>query len=68
MEQNAGTMNSPSFSKYLSEIGPIPLLTREREVELGRAVQLGLRSGASAAERQASEEAQGELIQIVRFW
>jgi RNA polymerase primary sigma factor len=63
MEQNAGTMNSPSFSKYLSEIGPIPLLTREREVELGQAVQLGLRSGASAAERQASEEAQSELIQ-----
>ena len=56
-------MNSPSFSKYLSEIGPIPPLTREREVELGQAVQLGLRSGASAAERQASEEAQSELIQ-----
>jgi len=62
MEQNPGTMNSPSFSKYLSEIGTIPLLTREREVELGRVVQLGLRSDASAAERQASEEAQSELI------
>lgn len=61
--QNVGTMNSPSFSKYLSEIGTIPLLTREREVELGRAVQLGLRSDASATEKQASEEAQSELIQ-----
>jgi RNA polymerase primary sigma factor len=61
--QNVGTMNSPSFSKYLSEIGTIPLLTREREVELGRAVQLGLRSDASATEKQVSEEAQSELIQ-----
>jgi RNA polymerase sigma factor (sigma-70 family) len=63
VEQNAGTMNSPSFCKYLSEIGTIPLLTHEREVELGRAVQVGLRSDASEAGRQASEEAQHELIQ-----
>jgi RNA polymerase primary sigma factor len=63
LEQNAGTMNSPLFCKYLSEIGTIPLLTREREVELGQAVQVGLRSDASEAGRQASEEAQHELIQ-----
>jgi RNA polymerase sigma factor (sigma-70 family) len=62
LEQNAGTMDSQSFSKYLSEIGTIPLLRRAREIELGRAVQAGLRIDASTAERQASDEAQSELI------
>lgn len=55
-------MSSKSFSKFLSEIGEIPLLTREKEAELGRLVQTGLRSEATVMERKASEEAQCELI------
>ena len=55
-------MSSPFFSKYLSEIGNIPLLTPEREAELGRIAQIGLRSGATGAQNRASEEARNELI------
>lgn len=56
-------MNSLSFSKYLSEIGAIPLLTRQREAELGCIVQTGLRCQATDAEKSAAEEAQRELVQ-----
>jgi len=55
-------MSSPFFSKYLTEIGKIPLLTPEREAELGRIVQIGLRTKATKPQRRASEDAQGELI------
>ena len=55
-------MSSPFFSKYLSEIGSIPLLAPEREAELGRIVQIGLRTEATEPQKRASEEAQGELI------
>lgn len=56
-------MNSQYFSKYLSEIGAIPLLTREREAELGSTVQTGLQCGATDAERSAGEDAQRELVE-----
>jgi RNA polymerase primary sigma factor len=55
-------MSSPFFSKHLSEIGNIPLLAPEREVDLGRIVQIGLRTEATEPQKRASEEAQGELI------
>jgi len=55
-------MSSKSFSKYLSEIGEIPLLTREREAELRHLVQTGGRSDATLREQEASEEAQCELV------
>lgn len=55
-------MNSSSFSHYLNEIGTFPKLTRKREYELGKAVQIGFRSAACKADREASETAQQELI------
>ena len=56
-------MSSPLFSKYLSEIGGIPLLTSEREAELGRMVQTGLRLEATEKEKRACDDAQHELVQ-----
>lgn len=58
----APIMSSPLFSKYLTEIGSIPLLTPEREAELGRIVQFGVRTDATETQKIASEEAQQELI------
>lgn len=56
-------MSSPFFSKYLSEIGAIPLLNREAESRLGEIVQMGLCDEATPIQREASEKAQCELIQ-----
>ena len=56
-------MSSPLFSKYLSKTGDIPLLTREREAELGRIVQTGLRPEATENQKRACEDAQHELVQ-----
>jgi RNA polymerase sigma factor (sigma-70 family) len=55
-------MNSLFFSRYLNEIGKIELLSPEREAELGRLVQLGLKNQATGLERSAGEEALSALI------
>lgn len=55
-------MSSPFFSKYLSDIGNISLLTPNREAGLGRAVQLGLCAGSTPTEKEAAEEAKQELV------
>lgn len=59
-------MSSPFFSNYLSQIANTPLLTRERETELGRIVQIGLQPDAAEEQRRASQEAQLELVRICR--
>lgn len=54
-------MSSKYFSNYLVEIGDVPLLPPEREIELSQIIQLGLASNASKAEIRASESGRAEL-------
>jgi RNA polymerase sigma factor (sigma-70 family) len=56
-------MSLSLFSKYISEIGGVPLLTPEREAQLGRIIQAGIRPEATEHQKRAGEEAQYELIQ-----
>ena len=54
-------MSSEYFTDYLDEIGKLPLLAREREIELGQIIQRGLAPSASRAEMEPSQEARTEL-------
>ena len=56
-------MSSEYFTDYLDEIGKLPLLTREREIELSQIVQRVLAPSASGAEMEASQRARKELAQ-----
>jgi len=54
-------MSSKYFSNYLEEIGDVPLLPPEREIELSRIIQRGLAPNAGTAEIRASENGRTEL-------
>jgi RNA polymerase primary sigma factor len=54
-------MSSKYFSNYLVEIGDVPLLPPEREIELSQIIQRGLAPNASTAEFRASENGRTEL-------
>ena len=54
-------MSSKYFSNYLVEIGDVPLLPLEREIELSQIIQRGLVPNASTAEIRASENGRTEL-------
>ena len=54
-------MSSKYFSNYLVEIGDMPLLPPEREIELSQIIQRGLVPNASTAEIRASENGRTEL-------
>jgi RNA polymerase sigma factor (sigma-70 family) len=54
-------MSSQYFSNYLAEIGNVPLLPPQREIELSQIIQRGLAPNASELEIQASGEGRIEL-------
>ena len=54
-------MSSKYFSHYLVEIGDVPLLPPEREIELSQIIQRGLAPNASLAEIRASENGRVDL-------
>lgn len=55
-------MSSEHFTDYLDEIGKVPLLPREREIELSHIIRRGLSPRANPAEIGASHEARIDLV------